>query len=123
MQELSEEELAHFRARLEALREQLRQAAEAGEEAGATVELDQSRVGRLSRMDALQGQAMAQAGEQRRRLSLARIEAALQRMEEGEYGWCLSCGELIARGRLEVDPAATQCIDCAAKHETEHQGG
>ena len=49
-------------------------------ESRATVMLDQQSVGRLSRMDALQGQAMAQAGEDRRQLLLRRIEAALARI-------------------------------------------
>ena len=83
----------------------------------ATVELDQSRVGRLSRMDALQGQAMSREAGRRRHEELARIGAALIRVEEGEYGYCLRCGEEIAAGRLEVDPAATLCIQCASAAE------
>jgi RNA polymerase-binding transcription factor len=77
------------------------------------VELDQSRVGRLSRMDALQGQAMAQETERRRRNELARIEAALERVKTGEYGYCVSCDEEISKKRLELDPSAPLCIDCA----------
>jgi len=77
------------------------------------VELDQQSVGRLSRMDALQVQAMANETERRRRTELKRIEAALERIDEGEYGWCIACGEEIAPKRLELDPAASQCIDCA----------
>ncbi|MEX0582676.1 MAG: TraR/DksA family transcriptional regulator [Sneathiella sp.] len=79
------------------------------------VELDQSRVGRLSRMDALQGQAMAQETERRRRNELQRIESALARISDGEYGYCVSCGEEISRKRLELDPSVTLCIDCANK--------
>lgn len=78
-----------------------------------TVELDQQSVGRLSRMDALQQQEMAQAEARRRTSDLARIEIALSRMAEGEYGWCAECGEPIALRRLEIDPAAALCIDCA----------
>ncbi len=94
------------RAELEALRQQ-------SAEARAPVTLDQQSVGRLSRMDALQGQAMAQAAEQRRATEMARIDAALIRIDDGSYGECLRCGEDIAEGRLEVDPAATLCVDCA----------
>ena len=50
-----------------------------------TVKLDQQSVGRLSRMDALQGQAMAQATERKRAAELQRIERALRNLEDGEY--------------------------------------
>ena len=78
------------------------------------VELDQTRVGRLSRMDALQSQAMAVATERRRSLELTRIAAALQRIDEGEYGYCVACGDEIPVKRLELDPTTTVCVACAA---------
>tara|TARA_R110002074_G_scaffold45858_3_gene118452 strand:- start:716 stop:1063 length:348 start_codon:yes stop_codon:yes gene_type:complete len=77
------------------------------------VELDQQSVGRLSRMDAMQQQEMAQVEARRRQSDLARIEMALVRMAEEEYGWCAECGEPIARRRLEIDPAAALCVGCA----------
>ncbi len=86
-----------------------------GEGAAAVVELDQTKVGRLSRMDAMQAQAMSAETNRRREIELIRIDSALQRLQQKEYGICVSCGEDIARQRLEVDPAATVCIDCAAK--------
>jgi len=85
-----------------------------GEEAQGVVELDQQMVGRLSRMDALQMQAMAKAQAARRRLETQRLQAALARMDEGEYGCCEDCGEDIALKRLELDPAALKCISCAS---------
>ncbi|WP_297774302.1 TraR/DksA C4-type zinc finger protein [uncultured Roseovarius sp.] len=84
-----------------------------GQSGQATVELDQQAVGRLSRMDALQNQAMAKAGQSRREAQRRRLQAALSRMDEGEYGYCEDCGEDIALGRLEIDPAATRCVSCA----------
>jgi len=80
-----------------------------------TVELDQTKVGRLSRMDAMQNQAMAQATERRRQFELVRIDAALKRLEEGEFGFCVECGEEIGEPRLELDPSAATCIQCANK--------
>ena len=80
----------------------------------ATVELYQQSVGRLSRMDAMQQQEMAQAEARRRSSDLARIDFAIQRLQEGEYGWCAECGEPIGFRRLEIDPAAALCIGCAA---------
>lgn len=82
-------------------------------EGRATVILDQQSVGRLSRMDAIQNQAMAQETHRRRDLERKRIAAALQRIAEDEYGWCARCGEAIAERRLDLDPMAVQCADCA----------
>ncbi len=79
-----------------------------------TVELQQDSVGRLSRMDALQQQAMAQATERRRQAERLRIIAALERIEQGEWGYCLSCGEEIAEQRLQHDPAVPRCVKCAS---------
>ncbi len=95
------------------LKAELEAYSEISEEARATVTLDQQSVGRLSRMDALQGQAMAQASERQRRADIQKIAAALSRLEEGEYGFCVECGEEIAEMRLKVDPAAAFCIRCA----------
>ncbi|WP_430413873.1 TraR/DksA family transcriptional regulator [Parasphingorhabdus sp.] len=65
-------------------------------------------------MDAMQQQEMAQAEARRRTSDIARIEMALNRITQGEYGWCAACGEPIAYKRLEIDPAAALCIGCAA---------
>lgn len=84
------------------------------------VEVDQTRIGRLSRMDALQQQALAQGLEQRRLVEIQRIDAALHRMEEGEYGYCTACGEPIAAERLRLDPTAPMCITCARANDHHH---
>lgn len=83
------------------------------EEERQPVELDQTSVGRLSRMDAIQNQAMALETDRRRHVELQHIEAALKRIEDGEYGECLNCGEDIAAKRLEIEPTAAVCISCA----------
>jgi DnaK suppressor protein len=83
------------------------------EEARQPVELDQTSVGRLSRMDALQNQAMALETDRRRHVELQHIEAALKRIKDGEFGECMNCGEDIATKRLEIEPTAAICIDCA----------
>ncbi|MEP4767961.1 MAG: TraR/DksA C4-type zinc finger protein [Roseibium sp.] len=103
-----------IRDKLLGLKKELEDISELAEDARATVALDQQAVGRLSRMDALQGQAMAQASERQRRADIQRIEGALKRLDEGEYGYCVDCGEDIAPKRLEVDPAAAFCIKCAS---------
>lgn len=97
------------KAELEALE------AAVGDEPRAAVELDQTRIGRLSRMNALQVQAMSVETERRRKVELHRIEAALARIADGEYGYCLACGAEIVPKRLALDPATPVCIDCAEK--------
>lgn len=100
------------------LRAELQSVAEAGDESAAIVELDQAKVGRLSRMDAMQAQAMAKASAQRRAEMLRRIEAALRRIDDDEYGFCEECDEPINPKRLEFDPTVTLCIGCATNAES-----
>ncbi|PLX40573.1 MAG: molecular chaperone DnaK [Hyphomicrobiales bacterium] len=104
---------AAIRARLIDRRHELQSLSAMSADARAAVTLDQQSVGRLSRMDAMQAQAMAQATERQREIEIMRLTAALQRLEEDEYGMCVQCGEDIAEKRLEIDPAASHCIKCA----------
>ncbi|MEP0392871.1 MAG: TraR/DksA C4-type zinc finger protein [Erythrobacter sp.] len=103
------------RAALLARQEALAREDAANADARDTVELQQDSVGRLSRMDALQQQAMAQATERRRAAEAVRIKAALARVDEGEWGFCMGCGEEIAEARLRHDPSIPTCIKCAAQ--------
>lgn len=104
-----------IRTRLQAQRVALEQMSEGAADLRAPVDVDQQSVGRLSRMDSLQVQAMALATEERRRQQIARIDAALKRLDEGTYGECVICGEAIAPKRLELDPAVPTCVTCAAR--------
>ena len=107
---------AHFKERLLKERHGIETVTSQSAEDSKPVELDQARLGRLSRMDALQGQAMSAAIAARRKTELKRIETALKRIDEGEYGYCISCGEKIALKRLELDPTAPVCTGCAQEH-------
>jgi DnaK suppressor protein len=102
-----------FKKRLEQLREEVQRDSELTENERKPVALDQSMVGRLSRMDALQNQAMALEAERRRGVELQRIDAALARIEEGEFGCCAACGDDIGSKRLAQDPTVPNCITCA----------
>ncbi|MEM7404549.1 MAG: TraR/DksA C4-type zinc finger protein [Pseudomonadota bacterium] len=102
-----------YRRRLVARKADLAAVADTAADAGATVELDQTRVGRLSRMDALQAQAMARESNRRREVELKRIDSALARLDAGDYGFCLRCDEPIAAARLEFDPSVPLCVRCA----------
>lgn len=101
------------RAALEREREDLLREGKRTSADRRAVILDQQSVGRLSRMDAMQQQSMAQAQERRRQARLKAIDAAFIRIADGEFGFCDDCGEEISHGRLEQDPTALRCIDCA----------
>ena len=108
-------EPAILRQRLLDEQASLRSSSEAHEDDRRPVTLDQQSVGRLSRMDALQGQAMAVATEERRQVRLQQIEAALARLEQDAFGDCVACGEPIDPRRLGLDPAVPTCLECAAR--------
>lgn len=110
-------ELDARRQQLLELRAELESVAATGDESAQIVELDQSKVGRLSRMDAMQAQAMAQASTRRREQMLRKITAAILRLDKGGYGECADCDEPINARRLDFDPTATLCIDCASQRE------
>lgn len=76
------------------------------------IELDPQSVGRLSRMDSLQQQAMSRATRARRQQRKRQLEAALGRIEDGEYGFCTGCGEALPESRLAFDPAILLCLAC-----------
>lgn len=92
----------------------LREASDTTAQDRRPVTLDQQSVGRLSRMDAMQQQAMANATEARRHARLRAIDAAFARIMTEDFGWCDDCGEFIGTARLDLDPTLTRCIGCAA---------
>lgn len=52
------------------------------------------------------------------RLLVAEIRSALRRIDLGEYGECVACGEDIGERRLKARPMATHCIDCQTELES-----
>lgn len=106
-------DLKAIRKALEVEREEIVAMSAAASDERRPVILDQQSVGRLSRMDALQVQAMAQAVDVRRMGRLQRIEAALQLLGQGDYGFCEDCGEDIPAKRLDIDPTIMRCVECA----------
>lgn len=48
---------------------------------------------------------------------LAQIESALQRIDNGSFGYCSDCQQAIPDGRLEIMPHAAFCVTCQRKHE------
>ena len=106
-------DLDRFREKLLDRRQTLAEEDRLAEADRQPVALDQDSVGRLSRIDAMQVQAMALAQQRRRQSERTAIDAALRRIDEGEFGYCLKCGQDIALARLEQNPSATTCIECA----------
>lgn len=109
--------LAEMRVALTVLRDEVVEVSATASEAAQTVELDQQRVGRLSRMDAMQAQAMAQESGRRREGLMRGIATALARLDSGDFGYCQACDETINENRLRFDPTATLCIECASAAE------
>ena len=101
---------AEIRKTLEAKRAEVQTLLEQTAADTAPVELDQTQQGRLSRMDAIQQQAMAAETQRRRQRDIQLVDAALKRLGEGEYGYCVNCGEAVEAERLALDPATPFCI-------------
>lgn len=102
-----------YLGRLNAEMAEIRTASASTADARKPVELDQQSVGRLSRMDAMQQQAMSAAQEARRMGRIRAIEAAIRRIETAEFGFCCDCGDFIGLRRLDLDPTVMRCLDCA----------
>lgn len=116
-EELSESQEAELTERLRALKLELEAALGSGADAARVVELDQSSVGRLSRMDAMQQQAMSQASQRNLKARLAQCVAALEAIERGEYGLCRVCEEPIGYRRLSAYPEAPLCVACQRQRD------
>ena len=109
--------IVDMRARLLKLREDLESVANTGDRSSQIVELDQTRMGRLSRMDAMRAQAMSQESGRRREMMLRKIAAAIERIDNGNFGFCQTCEEPIQQKRLEFDATTILCIQCAREAE------
>jgi DnaK suppressor protein len=111
MSVLEPERIEHFRELLKSTKSSaealLQQTA-----GGAKIETSGSAIGRLTRMDAIQMQAMSQMSRQQLQVRLQQIDAALRAMERGTYGSCRNCDEPIGLARLEALPEAPFCVYC-----------
>jgi len=110
--ELTASEVATKRVELEKLKLDLAAALRANADAAKPVVLDQTTVGRLSRIDSMQSQAMAQAARQGLVIRLSLCDNALEAIERGEYGFCRTCEGPIGAKRLGAKPEAAFCLQC-----------
>jgi DnaK suppressor protein len=109
--------LESYKKRLLERLSEIERSEESTKEDKSPVELDQARFGRLSRMDAMQQQAMSQASGRMLQQEKLRIKAALKRIDSEDFGYCLKCDEQIAKKRLDFDPSVPLCIECASAAE------
>lgn len=114
MSTLKASQLALLKRQLNERQQQLEGFLTLDEVATETVELDQSKVGRLSRMDALQQQALALAlaNNETHKQQLIRVHRALHKIDVGDYGYCEECGQAIPFARLQAQPESEFCVDC-----------
>lgn len=105
-------DIAHFQQLLQRQLDEWLQLEETRADSTGVVKLDQTSTGRLSRIDALQQQALAKDRAARAKLEIKRLQAALDRCRDGSYGYCVGCDEPIDPRRLELNPTALRCIRC-----------
>jgi DnaK suppressor protein len=116
-EDLTDEQITELKADLLRLRETLQEQDTASGESAKPVALDQSAVGRLSRMDALQQQSMAVEEKRRRGVRSQQVAASLAALEEGRYGECRRCEEPIGYRRLKARPESPFCVPCTGRLE------
>jgi DnaK suppressor protein len=113
MSHLTPAQLSELKEELERQLEKLERSMQVTAEAAAPVELDQTSVGRLSRMDSLQNQGLTRNLQEREEMKLILLQEAFARLEGGSYGLCVTCGGEIPFERLYVFPEAPSCSSCA----------
>ena len=114
--ELTDAQLTELRADLLALKAELEALLDSTGDGVQPVDLEEP-IGRLSRMDAIQQQKMAQANRARNATRLQMVRAALAADPEDEYGWCKRCEEPVGYGRLKSRPETPFCVTCQAAFE------
>jgi len=116
MDELSPDQIAELSGDLLLLKMELEQTLIATVDNAKPVDLDQP-FGRLSRMDAIQNQQIAKASKRNHELRLALVLAAINNLEDDDYGLCTRCDGPIDFRRLKARPEARMCIECARECE------
>jgi len=114
---LSEEKLKEFKVQLLKLEASIAKDIEEAKKSSQPVELDQTTVGRVSRIDAIQQQQMQASAVRRMEQRATMVQSALTRITDNEYGFCLNCEEPMELKRLEARPESQICIQCAKKKD------
>ena len=109
--QLTEDQLESFRQRLLAAKTSAETLLGQGT-AGTPVEASGPTIGRLSRIDAIQMQAMSKMNRHQLDVRLRQIDAALLVMDQGSFGQCRKCKEPMDLERLDAIPEAPFCLPC-----------
>ena len=104
---------ATYRKQLEESLVEIDQYLQKTEESAEAVSPDKG-LGRLSRMEAMQDQQLILEARRRKKMQKIAVQAALQRIENGQFGACIFCGNASALDRLEVAPESSTCVNCSA---------
>lgn len=118
MSEIEDQELEQFRERLEASKHAIKALLSQTEADSRPVDLDLP-TGRLTRIDAIQMQGMAQMNRHQLDIRRQQVDVALLALDAGNYGLCRSCKQPIGWERLEVLPETPFCIACQEMFEAE----
>lgn len=116
MEELTPGQLQELKTALAAAHTELQIILEGVAEGARPVEPD-SAIGRITRLDAIQMQQMAQANRRKSQQRLQQVDAALQRIAADSYGECAECGDDIGYPRLTARPEAPFCLTCQSRRE------
>ncbi|MGI6680874.1 MAG: TraR/DksA family transcriptional regulator [Bdellovibrionota bacterium] len=115
---MKKQDLEKFKKRLTNERERIMQTMQQAKSSKSQQEISNTQSGDQADMASAEMEldAMYQ-GDQRGHNALIDISDALEKIKEGTYGECESCGEEISIARLEVNPMAKLCVDCKSAEE------
>lgn len=116
-EDLTRDQRDDLERNLRALRDEVRGALAAARTGGEPVDLGLP-IGRISRMDAIQQQQMAQAGAAALERRLLLIDAAFASLAAETYGLCRICGGPVGFRRLKARPETPLCIRCQESAES-----
>jgi len=77
-------------------------------------------LGRLTRVEAMNEKAVNDKILDESRITLKRLQSALNRVDRESFGICVECEEDIAIGRMMIRPESVRCIDCASEYQKGH---
>ena len=116
MSMLTAEQLEEFFQRLTAAKAQIHALMNQTSQDSKPVDMELP-IGRLTRIDAIQMQGMAQLNRQQLDIRRRQVDAALACFDKGTYGLCRQCGEPISFERLDVLPESPFCLSCQESFE------
>ncbi|MDX1627113.1 MAG: TraR/DksA C4-type zinc finger protein [Fulvivirga sp.] len=101
LKEKIEEEIASTREDISALKDQ------------SSPVSPENAIGRISRMDAINNKSISEASLRQAEEKLSKLETALAKVDQDNFGICIRCGQPIPAGRLMLLPHSTTCVKCA----------